>query len=341
MSPRPALHIKRRGTAKAKQQNTTTKQRTSVLEDEVRYRDLFDRTLDGVYLSTHDGRFVDVNPAFVKMFGYSGKEEMLQIKDIKKTLYFSPEERGSHILDTGKEEVDVYRMRRKDGSEIWVEDHGSYIHDATGRILYHQGLLRDVTERARTERLLRESEARYRGLVEQSLVGIGIAHGNRIIFANSALLKMFGYDRLEEFVKTPLLDHVVPKLREVVAARMRNVARGESVPSGFEYEIIRKDGSIRTLQASTVRLLLGNEIYSEGIFQDVTEHKRMEEALRESGMRFRSLTENSLTGIYVIQDGQFTYVNPALAAVFGYTPEELIGAEPRIVIDPEDLALVT
>ena len=101
-------------------------------ESEERYRTLFDGMMDGIYRSTHEGKFMDVNPAMVKMFGYSSREEMLAV-DIKKELYFTPEERGSHFLDTGQEEIDVYRMRRKDGSEIWVEDHGYYVHDEAGR----------------------------------------------------------------------------------------------------------------------------------------------------------------------------------------------------------------
>jgi len=115
-------------------------------ESEVRYRTLFDRMMDGIYRSTPGGKFVDVNPAMVNMFGYDSREEMLEV-DIKKELYFAPEERGSHILDTGREETEVYRMRRKDGSEIWVEDHGYYIHNDRGEVVYHAGMLRDVTER--------------------------------------------------------------------------------------------------------------------------------------------------------------------------------------------------
>jgi len=84
----------------------------------------------------------------VRMFGYSSREEMLAV-DIKKELYFAPEERGSHILDTGQEETEVYRMRRKDGTEIWVEDHGYYVHNEQGEIIYHAGLLRDITDRKR------------------------------------------------------------------------------------------------------------------------------------------------------------------------------------------------
>jgi diguanylate cyclase (GGDEF)-like protein/PAS domain S-box-containing protein len=130
---------------------TERKQAEAALrESEERYHSLFDRIMDGIYRSTHAGRFVDINPAMVRMFGYASKEEMLNV-DIKNELYFTPDERGSHVLDTGKEEIEIYRMRRKDGSAIWVEDHGTYVHDEQGRVIYHEGMLRDITERKRAE----------------------------------------------------------------------------------------------------------------------------------------------------------------------------------------------
>ena len=141
------------------------KMETALRDSEERYRSIFDRMMDGIYRSTHEGRFVDVNPAMVKMFGYLSRDEMLNI-DIKNELYFAPEERGSHILDTGQEEVDIYRMKRKDGSEIWVEDHGYYVHDDAGNIIYHEGMLRDITERRQMEDALHhrlaELEAMYK-----------------------------------------------------------------------------------------------------------------------------------------------------------------------------------
>lgn len=129
----------------------------ALLESEERYHTLFDRMMDGIYRSTREGRFVDVNPAMVKMFGFASKEEMLAV-DIKNELYFTPEERGSHILDTGQEEMEVYRMRRKDGSEIWVEDHGYYVHDKQGNRIYHEGMLRDITQRKQAEDELRHAK---------------------------------------------------------------------------------------------------------------------------------------------------------------------------------------
>lgn len=141
-------------------------------KSEERYRNLFSSMMDGIYSSTHEGRFVDVNPAMVKMFGFSNREEMMAV-DIKKDLYFAPEERGSHVLDTGREETEIYRMRRKDGSEIWVEDHGHYVHDEQGNILYHEGMLRDVTSRKQAEEELRQTkeelEAAHRELEQAFL----------------------------------------------------------------------------------------------------------------------------------------------------------------------------
>ena len=130
---------------------------------EERYRTLFNGISDGVYRSTPSGRFVDVNLAMARMFGYESREEMMEV-DIKKELFFSPEDRKSDYLAVGEERVDTFRMKRRDGSEIWVEDHGHYIHDEHGNILYHEGILRDVTERRQAEqereRLISELEAK-------------------------------------------------------------------------------------------------------------------------------------------------------------------------------------
>lgn len=119
-------------------------------ESEAHFHSLFDRVIDGVYRSTHEGTFVDINPAMVKMFGYSSKQEMLEV-DIRKELYFSPEERDSLLLEVDQDTPDVYCMRRKDGSEIWVEDNGSYEKDNQGNTTFHEGILRDVTKRKRME----------------------------------------------------------------------------------------------------------------------------------------------------------------------------------------------
>ncbi|MEP3390565.1 MAG: PAS domain S-box protein [Reichenbachiella sp.] len=103
---------------------------------EKRYRTIFENSLDGIYKSTPEGKFVEVSPALVAMLGYDSEEELLAI-NIKDDLYFKHEDRYKHS--------NQYRLKKKDGSEIWVEDHGFYHYDDSGKVLYHHGILRDVT----------------------------------------------------------------------------------------------------------------------------------------------------------------------------------------------------
>ena len=136
---------------KLKNQITKSKQaELTLLESEALYRTLVEKIPDGVYKSTHDGKFVDINPAMVKILGYESKEELMAI-DIKSQLYFEPGDRESAVLEEKLKEVGIYRLKKKDGSAIWVEDHGWYIPGENGEILFHEGILRDITDRRHEE----------------------------------------------------------------------------------------------------------------------------------------------------------------------------------------------
>ena len=120
---------------------------------EEKYRDLIEKMLDGVYKSTHKGKFLQVNDALVKMLGYKNKEELYAI-DIKSELYFQESDRESAALEEKLEEMAIFRLRKKDGSEVWVEDHGRHVLDEKGNVLYHEGVMRDVTERLKIDQEL-------------------------------------------------------------------------------------------------------------------------------------------------------------------------------------------
>ena len=127
-------------------------------ESEIKYRNLIETMPDGVYRSTPKGKFVDVNQAMVKMLGYENKEELMAI-DIKTQLYFKPEDRESLVLQNNSDDLDIFPMKKKDGSEIWLEDHGWYVKDENGQIIFHEGVMRDITERKISEtRLQKYSE---------------------------------------------------------------------------------------------------------------------------------------------------------------------------------------
>jgi len=119
------------------------------------YRNLVERIPDGVYKSTDEGKFVDVNPAMIEMLGYDTKEELMAI-DIRTQLYFDEADRESLELNEMHEETGVYQLKKRDGSAIWIEDHGWYNIDEKGNVLFHEGVLRDITERKLNEIALQE-----------------------------------------------------------------------------------------------------------------------------------------------------------------------------------------
>ena len=122
---------------------------------EEKYHDLFNNSIDGIYKSTEEGKFIEVNASFVEILGYDSKEELLNI-DIKSQLYFDVSERDQQwsLSHRTLKKSDTYRLRKKDGSEIWVEDYGKNVLDVDGKILYYEGILRDVSEKKKNDDVL-------------------------------------------------------------------------------------------------------------------------------------------------------------------------------------------
>jgi PAS domain S-box-containing protein len=122
---------------------------------EEKYQDLFNNSIDGIYKSTEEGKFIEVNASLVKMLGYNSAEELLNI-DIKTALYFDISDRDMqmNVAYSNFRKSEFYRLRKKDGSEIWVEDHGRNLFDENGKVLYYGGILRDVSEKKKHDDVL-------------------------------------------------------------------------------------------------------------------------------------------------------------------------------------------
>ena len=201
-----------------------------------------------------------------------------------------------------------------------------------------QRLLEEIAERKRAEEELRESEKKFRALVEGSVQGIVVHRGVDLIFANQAFADMYGYRNIEEILALESIEKInVPEEREWLRERGTARQRGEEVPVFYESKGLKKDGAIiQVTRLNTVIEWEGEAAILTTLY-DITEHKRAEDALRESEEKYRNLVEGSIQSL-IIHTDKLLFANQAAATLFGYDdPEEMQELETiGEIFSPED-----
>jgi len=255
-------------------------------ESEKQYRTFFNTSRDCVFITSINGRLIDMNDAAVELFGYASRDELMQISI--PDLYVKKEERTKHtnaIVKNGYSKDYPVDMRRKDGGVINTLITSSLQYDANGRVIGFMGTIKDITERKKSEEALKNSEAKYRNIFENSVEGIYQATiEGRFITANTALARMAGYDSPEELIEfikdmgTQLYVH--PEDRK----RFMEIREAKGFVDGFEVEFSKKDGSTFwvVINARVVKDEQGKTIYHEGLIEDITIRKNAEEQLHQT-----------------------------------------------------------
>jgi PAS domain S-box-containing protein len=237
----------------------------------------------------------------------------------------------------------TYRLHRKDGAYVTVEDRGHFFMDRAGTVIRMVGFLVDVSERTQMEEALRESEERYRSLFENANDAIVTFTLDGIVTSvNRGLEVMVGWSR-EELIGQHYRKFVTPASVALGEERTRRFLAGERLPSIFEGEHVGKDGRVVPVEVRTrpIRDRAGQLIGFQGIYRDLTVRKQAEAALRQSAAHFRALVEQALDFVVVLnQDGTIRYESPAMARLLGFIPEERVGRNGFEHLHPEDLPRV-
>lgn len=261
-----------------------------LIESEERYRSLFEQSKDAIYISSVDGRFIDVNQSGLDLFGYS-REEMLNQVNVAET-YVDPSVRDEFVREisvTGSVRDFEVKLRKKDGSQMDCLLTSSIKFGKDGEVLGYQGIVRDVTEQRQAELALRQSEAQYRAIVEDQteLICRFSPDDGTISFVNDAYCRYFAADR-QQLIGKSFLPFIPEEDRDHVRNHFRELSAEHPV-AVHELRVIAPDGEVRW-QQWTNRLIPGEhgqapEIQSVG--RDVTERRLMQEALQKSAEKIK------------------------------------------------------
>ena len=299
----------------------------SLQQSEERYRSLYEDNPTMYFTISADGNILSVNEFGAKQLGYSVDELvgrpviLLFYEQDKEAIQRQFAQCLKHPRQLSHWE---FRKVRKDGTLLWVKETARMIHDSQGQPIVLI-VCEDVTDTKVTAEALRESEQRFRLVVQSATEAIILAdeHGN-ITSWNVAAEKMFGYSPQE--VQGKPLSLIVPeRYREAHQQgldRIRSTGKTRSIGKILEAEGLRRNGEEFPVELSLGTWMIGSKRQFCGIIRDVTDRKRAEGQRR----LLQHAIDGSMGGVAVHdKDGLFTYINPAQSSIYGYRNDELIG----------------
>jgi len=310
-------------------------------ESEERYRVLVGNIPGMVYRGKTDWS-VEVISNPEKICGYSVEEFTSQKVNWAQIIH--PDDRETVFDEASKIEkesvsiIQEYRIKAKDGTVRWVEDHKVSIVTDTGIFIGVDGIVFDITERKKAEEALRKSEERYRTLYDSSRDGIATANLNGTITeCNQAYADMLGYSR-EELKKIRYQD-ITPSRWHAFNEKIFQEVMERGYSDVFEKEYVRKDGTVFPVSLHTWRIDEdGNPVGVGSVVRDITERKKAEEALSSALAWQEAVFEGARDAVFISDaDSMFIMVNSAACKLTGFSKDELLGMRIPDLHKEEDL----
>ncbi|HMA05912.1 MAG TPA: PAS domain S-box protein [Methanomicrobiales archaeon] len=304
------------------------------------YRNLTEASQDLIYIIDRDDNVVYLNRHSQELLGKKTEE----VVGRPRSLLFPPDadehmKRNLATVFSDSHPIRVESLIPVGTQEIWLDTTLIPLRSAEERVTWAMGISRDITERKRIEDALRESEEKYRNLVDRAYEGIIVVQDDVVKLCNRRTADMWGGE-CRDITGRPYRDFIdpseLPRLRRNYELRMA----GKKVPGRYDTRLLRRDGTSFPVD------LEGGDIVFDGrpadliMFRDITERKKAEVALRESEEKYRALVERANDGIIVVQDGIVKFCNRRAAELWGGDVGEIEGRPLQDFIDPVDVSRI-
>lgn len=314
---------------------TAEREAQRVLEEsEQRYRTVANYTYDWEYWIAEDSALAYCSPSCERVTGYRSEDFVNNPGLLSRIVH--PDDAiawKEHESRPGRESQTIeldYRIVARDGGTVWISHSCVPVYDAEGKPLGRRVSNRDITDRKHAEEALRESEERYRATFNNAAVGIDLVDPNgRFIAVNDVLAKIFGYTE-EELLKLTFFDLSYPEDMDKTRTMHEALVRGDLEGYRLEKRYFRKDGSVlwADVSVSAIRDVEGRHQATVGVIVDITQRKKSDEAR----VRLATAVEQAAETVVITDiNGTILYANPAFETNTGYTREEAVGSNPRML----------
>jgi PAS domain S-box-containing protein len=304
-------------------------------ESEEKYRKLVENSQDGIIIVRYN-KILFANDTYCKMIGYSLQE----LDQFTASDFIYKEDRIRAIkLSERRIQGDVstitepFRLIDRNGNIIECETYSTMI-DYEG-VPASFFTIHNITESKKMEKALRESEEKYRMLVENSQDAICIAQDDYFKFVNSAMCKMLGYTA-EEIYSMPGINIIPPEEHNRILRINKERLEGKISALNYPLQLIAKDNSIVEVEAQSSTFDYEGKPAGFFTLHNITHRKKIQAALRESEEKYRNLIEQADDGIIITQVGFFKFVNRAFCRMMQYSENELIGKPYLDFVIPDD-----
>ncbi|MEP6958097.1 MAG: PAS domain S-box protein, partial [Nitrospirota bacterium] len=294
-----------------------------------------DHAVEGFFWISPDARILNVNNAACRMLEYTRDElTTMTMHDIDPNLpsdlwsvhWKGLKQKGSMTFES--------KLWSKTGRVLDTEVTINYL-DYEGSE-YNCVIMRDIGERKRVEASLRQSEERYRSLVDNAPIGIFVNEGGRFAYVNREMQRILKATSVEQLIGTPVLERIAPEFHTVVKDRIHELLNSGQPAPPLDEQYVRLDGSRVDVAVTAIPTSFDGTSVIQVLVLDIAERKQAEEALRKNHSLLSAIMDTATDFIYVKDlAGCYLLINSALARFMGKSVEEVFGQDDHALLPPE------